>query len=445
MKPKPTKRQLLETLEDARQRTLELIDDLDDDQLMGPKLDIINPYLWEIGHIAWFHERWILRHLDDREPLRDDADELYDSIAVNHGTRWDLGLPTLDETLQYMRGVNDALRNRLAGREPTDEEVYYYRYTTFHEDMHEEAFTYTRQTLGYSPPDIDVVDTSPDETDGDLAPNEDVAVPGGEFVLGATEDAPFAFDNEKQAHTVELDPFRISRTPVTNQQFVEFVEDGGYDDERYWSEAGWKWHREAEANKPVYWRNQGGGWQRRLFDAWVDLREDLPVVHVNYWEARAYCRWADRRLPTEAEWEAAASGLPDGEGGLRDKKLRYTWGDEPASPELAHLDGRNLVGFDPDGPRRELVPVDAVAGGDSPFGCRQMLGNVWEWTSSTFEPYPGFEPDMYEDYSQPWFGDRKVLRGGAWTTRARMVHNMWRNYFEPDRRDVYAGFRTCAK
>ncbi len=448
MRPNPTRRQLLDDLRDARRRTLALIEDLDDDQLIGPKLEIINPFLWEIGHIAWFHERWILRHLDGREPLREDADELYDSIAVHHDTRWELALPDLEETREYMDGVNAALEERLADRQPTDEEVYYYRYTTFHEDMHEEAFTYTRQTLGYTPPDIDAAEPPPEATEtdrGESAAGEDVEIPDGEFVLGATDEAPFAFDNERQAHAVELEPFRIARTPVTQGQFAEFVDDGGYDDERLWSEAGWQWRSEAEADAPRYWRRRGGRWQRRLFNRWVDLREELPVVHVNYWEARAYCRWADRRLPTEAEWEAAAAGLPDGDGGLRRAKRRYPWGDQPPSPQLAHLDGRNLAGSEPDDPRRELVPVDAFPAGDSAFGCRQLLGNVWEWTASSFEPYPGFEPDMYEDYSKPWFGDRKVLRGGAWTTRARMVHCMWRNYFEPQRRDVYAGFRTCPR
>lgn len=442
MQPNPSRRQLVEMLDDARRWTVALVDDLDEDQRMGPKLDIINPYLWEIGHVAWFHERWILRHLDERPPLHEDADELYDSIAIDHDNRWDLPLPSYEETRAYMEAVRRDLEERLEGREPTEEERYYYRYTTFHEDMHTEAFTYTRQTLGYAPPELAGAAPPPQPDGGDLDEDEDVDIPGGTFVLGAPPDAPFAFDNEKKAHEVELEPFQISRTAVTNRQFAEFVEDGGYQHRDLWSDEGWEWRQREGATKPNYWRREGDTWMRRLFDRWVPLRPELPVVHVSYWEAEAWCNWAGRRLPTEAEWEAAAAGIPEGSGFAREKR-RYPWGEAPNSTPLAHWDGVNL-GEAADG-SRELVPVDAFPEGESAFGCRQMLGNVWEWTASTFEPYPGFEPDMYREYSEPWFGDRMVLRGGAWITRSRMVHNMWRNYFPPARRDVYAGFRTCAE
>ncbi len=432
-------------LRDARERTFELIDDLDEDQLLGPQYDIVNPPLWEIGHLAWFHERWGLRDLDGDNPLREDADELYDSIAINHDTRWDLPLPSYDETRDYMRGVLEALESRLEGREPTEHETYRYRYTTFHEDMHTEAFTYTRQTLGYVPPNfsgpesLDTEDLEGGSLDGD------VAIPGGTFLLGTPADEPFAFDNERQAHEVTIEPFEIARAPVTNREFAEFVEDGGYDNPDLWSDAGWTWRREAEADAPDHWRWTGERWRQRLFDEEVPLNPDAPVVHVNWWEARAWCQWAGRRLPTEAEWEAAAAGAPDGQGGLADTKRRYPWGDEPPTAELALADGTPLVA-DADLPHgRVLADVGAFPEGDSAFGCRQMFGNVWEWTASTFEAYPGFEADMYGDYSEPWFGDRKVLRGGAWATRSRMIHNMWRNYFTPERRDVYAGFRTCPR
>lgn len=433
--------ELCRLLDDARERTLAIIDPMEGDQLMGPQLDIVNPPLWEIGHLAWFHEKWTLRDIDGDDPLRSDADELYDSIAIGHDNRWELPLPDYGETREYMAGVRRAMQERLEGREPTDREIYRYRYTTFHEDMHTEAFTYTRQTLAYSAPTFAAPDLE-EAADFDAGGVEgDVEVPGGTLLLGSPDDRPFAFDNERRAHTVEVEPFEISRAQVTNAEFREFVEDGGYDDRAYWSDAGWEWRKDADADSPVYWQKDSGEWHRRLFDEVVELKPHRPVVHVSYWEAEAYCNWAGRRLPTEAEWEAAAAGLTD-DG---DEKRRFPWGDRPPTGEHANLDGLALIASLDDAPDREVADVGAFPEGDSPYGCRQMVGNTWEWTASTFEPYPDFEPDMYEAYSQPWFGDRKVLKGGAWGTRGRMVHNMWRNYFEPQRRDVLAGFRTCAR
>jgi len=431
--------ELCRVLDDARRRTLAIIDPMEGDQLMGPQLDIVNPPLWEIGHLAWFHEKWTLRDLDGRDPLRSDADELYDSIAIGHDSRWELPLPDYEATREYMEAVRRAMRDRLGGRDPSHLEVYRYRYTTFHEDMHTEAFTYTRQTLGYAAPTFRAPSVE-DAPDFDAGPVEgDVEVPGGEFLLGTPDDRPFAFDNERDAHVVELEPFEVARSQVTNAEFLEFVEEGGYDERDHWSDAGWAWRTEQGVDRPVYWRRRDGEWGRRLFDELVPLRPHRPVVHVSYWEAEAYCNWAGRRLPTEAEWEAAACGrTADGA-----EKRRFPWGEAPPTADRANLDGLALIGSLQDAPDREVADVGAFPGGDSPYGCRQMVGNTWEWTASTFEPYPGFEPDMYEEYSRPWFGDRKVLKGGAWATRGRLIHNMWRNYFEPQRRDVLAGFRTC--
>ena len=181
-------------------------------------------------------------------------------------------------------------------------------------------------------------------------------------------------------------------------------------------------------------RQPDGGWVERRFDRFEPLRPHRPVIHVSWYEADAWCRWAGRRLPSEAEWEFAAATGPSEASGLSAHKRRYPWGDHAASPELANLDG-SLLG---------TADVAAFSTGDSAWGCRQMVGNVWEWTASAFAPFPGFSPDAYEDYSAPWFGSRKVLRGGAWATRGRMIANTYRNFFTPDRRDVLAGFRTCA-
>ena len=431
---------LSDMLADARARTFELVEGLEGPQLTEPVISTINPLLWEIGHVAWFHERWILRHLDGHEPLIPGADDLYDSSVIPHDDRWRLSLPALEDTIAYMTEVQNRLLDRLqplSGDTAPVTDSYFYQLTTFHEDMHDEAFIYTRQTLAYPRPDF--ADTAggmdpDDESRAGPLPG-DAEVPGGTFYLGADQGAPFVFDNEKWAHPVELRPFRIARAPVTNGEFAAFVADGGYGEPRWWSDEGWRWRQGAGLEHPAYWTGDGGGgWLVRDFDGLRPLPRDAPVMHVSAHEAEAYCRWAGRRLPTEAEWEAAAAGEPDGSGSaLASGKRRFPWGEGAPTADRANLDGRFL------GP---LDVADCPAG-DSAFGCRQMLGNTWEWTASTFQPYPGFTPDPYRDYSQPWFGDNRVLRGGAWATRGRLLRNTWRNFFPPWRSDIFAGFRTC--
>jgi iron(II)-dependent oxidoreductase len=318
---------------------------------------------------------------------------------------------------------------------------YFLNLVLLHEQMHDEAITYTRQTLGYSAPTIAVTDhVESAKSDERLGQNSDdlthdAQMPGGRFMLGSSPEQSFAFDNEQLPHEVELAPFAISKTAVTNGEFRKFVEDNGYKRHDLWTVEGWQWRTAASAEYPSYWRREGSDWWRRNFDTWVNLDERLPVIHVNWHEASAYCRWADRRLPTEAEWEMAASTERPANGrGLTTRKHRYPWGDDSPSPERANLDWHAMG----------CLPVDALPAGDSAFGCRQMIGNVWEWTASDFNPYPGFVAGPYREYSEPWFGDHKVLRGGCWVTRSRLIHNSYRNFYTPDRRDVWAGFRTCA-
>ncbi len=437
---------LAEYVRDTRQRTFDLVADLTDEQLLGPRISIINPMIWEIGHMAWFQEKWILRGVCGEAPIRRDGDALYDSSAVPHDTRWDLPLPSREATLAYMRDVRDRVLAKLDSGDPSPDLAYHVLYSVFHEDMHTEAFTYTRQTLTYPAPRLLAASDRPTPTGGGplLA---DVEVPGGTFMLGGVPDAPFVFDNEKWAHPVEVKPFAIARAPVTQAEFAAFVDEGGYGTRAFWSEEGWTWRTPprggagtAGADHPLYWRHAGSGrWERRDFAEWTALEPHRPVIHVNWHEAEAYCRWARRRLPTEAEWEMAAAastaGAADGPGrhSARQQKRCFPWGDEPPTPARTNMDWRAMG----------CVDVGALPEGDSAFGCRQMMGNVWEWTCSTFGPYPGFEPDPYKEYSEPWFGTRKVLKGGCWATRSRMLRNTWRNYFTPDRRDTLAGFRTC--
>ncbi len=398
---------LIEALKETRTRTLELVEDLKEAQLIGPRLQIVNPLRWEIGHVAWFQEFWVLRHLGGQPPILKNGDELYDSARVAHDTRWDLPLLERDETLAYMGQVLERIIEQASygSRGLTDaagyDEEYFLNLVLLHEQMHDEAITYTRQTLSYPPPGIGLAGKQSNdvavvnkvrfaERNAPFAQTDDwltgdAEIPGGKFTLGSAFEQGFVFDNEQLAHEFEVLPFAISKTAVTCGEFKHFVEDGGY--------------RRSELH-----------------------------------EAYAYCRWAGRRLPTEAEWEMAASAEPAANGqGLTERKRRYPWGDDAPTLERANLDGGALG----------CVPVDAQPAGDSAFGCRQMIGNVWEWTASDFQPYPGFVAGPYKEYSAPWFGDHKVLRGGCWVTRSSLIHNSYRNFYPPDRRDVWAGFRTC--
>lgn len=290
------------------------------------------------------------------ESILPDADLLYDSSAVAHDTRWHLPLRDLKSTHAYLANVLEKVVSRLE-REPGNSRLaYFVRLATLHEDMHAEAFCYTHQTLGYPEPETGV------RASFDSGSDPDWFVAGGRIRLGAERGTKeFIFDNEKWAHDVEVAPFHISARPVSNREYLEYVEQGG--------------------KTPRYWRKVDGEWQERRFDRWQPIEPDTPVRHVDWSEAQAWCRWKGRRLPSEPEWQMAAS--------------RLQWGE------------------------------------------------VWEWTSSAFAPFPGFTPDPYADYSKPWFHTHKVLRGASFATPHRLVRPAFRNFYMADRGDVFAGFRTC--
>ena len=440
--------QLIKELKEVRQRTLELVADLSNEQMIGPRLAIVNPLRWELGHQAWFQEHWLICHLRGLPSLLSHGDSFYDSARVAHDTRWDLPLPSKAETLAYMQRILErVIEEHDRGGTPADangyDEAYFLELSLMHECMHAEAFAYTRQTLAYPPPlSIAMAAAQAPKKPGASGAAHgtgqlgDVHIPGGTFELGSVPRSSFVFDNEQWAHPVTVAPFAMARCAVTNAEFAAFVEDEGYRRQELWADDGWRWRESARAEHPVYWQRESGNrWLRRNFDSLVPLEGRLPVLHVNWYEASAYCRWAKRRLPTEVEWEMAASGEPSSHGdAISHRKRAFPWGDDAATPERANLDSRAMG----------CVDVDALPAGDSGFGCRQMIGNTWEWTARDFGPYPGFAPGPYKEYSAPWFGDHKVLRGGCWATTSRLIHNTYRNFYRPERRDVWAGFRTCA-
>jgi len=409
-------------LSDARKYTLGLYAHLADAQWQVPMLAIVNPPLWELAHVAWFQEVWCLRQASDggrSAPSRlRDADALFDSGAVPHDSRWSLPLPGRDAIHRYLEETLDATLEALA--RSSGDTRYFFRLALLHEDMHGEAMLMTLHTLGLPAPRRAFAVAPPVAPE----PSREVRFNGGEFLQGAIpESRHFVFDNEKWAHVVAVRPFAIDMVPVSNGDYVAFVEEGGYKRREFWSEEGWHWREQAALACPAGWRRDGANWQRRWFDAWRVLEWADPLVHVSCHEAEAYCAWAERRLPTEAEWEYAARN-----GGRDD---RYPWG-EAMPATIDALDFR-LAG-----------PAAGATHPDAATGMKQLIGGVWEWTATPFLPYPGFHADPYKDYSAPWFGSHRALRGGSFATRSRLVHNRWRNFYLPGRNDVFAGFRTCA-
>ncbi len=419
---------LKQWVDEGRSRALEMVVDLTDGQVQVPWLPTINPMLWELCHASYFYETFFLRDGAGQLPVRSDVDDLFDSMNIGHETRWRLPMPERAECLAYV----DEIRDRVFAvvDNGLDENLsYLLAYCVFHRGMHNEAQTYTRQTLGYPAPDFSSTTAVPGAAESTPKTQAlgDAEVAGGTFALGAANDGTFCFDNEKWEHEVEVQPFAIARAAVTEGEFREFVADGGYTQRENWSQEGWAWRQAVGAIHPLYWRTAGSDFERRHFENWVPLSDRRALIHVCWYEAEAWCRWAKRRLPTEAEWEMAAASNGNG------PKRIHPWGDEPPSAALCNLDWRAM------GP----IGVDACAASDSAAGCRQMTGNVWEWTQTTFAPYPGFAADMYSDYSQTSFHTRKVLRGGCWATPSFMMRNTWRNFYQPARRDIFGGFRTC--
>ena len=385
-------------LMDARNHTLRWIAAYDKalaaTAMQVPQMAELNPPLWELGHIGWFQEYWIGRNLQRRRGSRcdpaharlasilPDADRWYDSSKVAHDTRWALDLPGLQDTKQYLVDTLETTLELLDGAPDEDEALYLYRLALFHEDMHIEAFAHMSQTLGFDagllPPMVTLVAREP------------LLFPATRWALGAeapTERSGFVFDNEKWAHEVAVPEFEIDAQAVSWAQYCEFVEDGGYDERGFWSEEGWAWVQREGRRTPRHVDQMRQGVLQRRFGKLVRVPLLQPAVHVSWFEADAWCRWAGRRLPSEVEWEAAAH-----QGATRG----FRWGD------------------------------------------------VWEWTASTFRPYPGFSADPYLDYSQPWFGTHKVLRGASFATRGRMRSAKYRNFYVPTRDDLFCGFRSCA-
>jgi iron(II)-dependent oxidoreductase len=384
-------------LEEARRHTLKLVEPLTHEQLNCVYDPILSPLIWDLGHIANFEELWLVQRIGGREPLRGDLGELYDAIEQPRKIRGELPILRADEVRPYMDGVRERTLEvlgeiELDPEDPLLADGFVYEMLLAHEHQHNETMLQLLQMVeSYEPVEVDGAPAGEQVKDGP----EMVRVEGGSHEIGAGPKG-FAYDNERPRHRVEIAPFLIDRTPVTNGAYIAFMEETG-------------------GEPPMYWERDGeGGWVRTAMGKTEEVDPRLPVIHVSWEEADAFARWAGKRLPTEPEWEVAAAG---------------------ASRDRANLDE---LAFG-------CAPAGAYADSCAECGAVQMLGDVWEWTSSDFTAYPGFAAFPYPEYSEVFFGDTyKVLRGGAWATRRDVIRTSFRNWDLPIRRQIFAGIR-CAR
>lgn len=426
-----TRERIAELLTEARARTLLLIAPLTDEDLRRQHDPLMSPIVWDLGHIAHFEELWLLQNLEG-DVVAGELSGTYDPFRNPRATRDRLDLPGRDECLAALAEIRQRVLERLESVELDSDAAllrdgFVYHMVLQHEYQHDETILQTLQLKKGDPYPAPRGFTLP--AAAAEAPAGMVRFPGGQVEIG-TDDPGAAYDNERPRHVVSLNPFWIDAVPVTNGDYLEFMEAGGYERRELWSDPGWAWLQETGVSAPKYWTRDGGGWRTRSMDRAEPVDPRKPVCHVSFHEAEAYARFAGKRLPTELEWEAAASWDPE-----TGEKRTYPWGDEPPGPRDANLD---QLAFG-------TAQVGAYPRNVSPIGCHGLIGDVWEWTSSDFRGYPGFETFPYEEYSEAFFGtEYKVLRGGSWATRPGAIRNTFRNWDFPIRRQIFSGFR-CAR
>ena len=454
----PVRERAREALERARRRTLALTDCLDDGELLAQHSPLMSPLAWDLAHVGNQEDLWLLREAGGGPGVRPDLDEVYDAFRTPRADRPALPMLRPGEARRYLAEVRERALEVLARTPVEDAERadgtgeldgtpgtpgtyaadpsaprtarlarggFVFGMIAQHEQQHDETMLATHQ-LRKGPPVLEAAEPPAGPSAGAL-PTE-VLVPAGPFTMGTDTD-PWALDNERPAHRVELPAFALDTAPVTNAAYQRFIDAGGYRDERWWHPDGWAHVQRVGLTAPLFWRLADGRWTRRRFGRREPVPPDEPVLHVSWYEADAYARWAGRRLPTEAEWEKAARHDP-----RSGRSLTHPWGERPPGPEHANLGQRHL----------RPAPAGAYPAGAAPCGARQLLGDVWEWTASDFTGYPGFAAFPYREYSEVFFGrDYKVLRGGSFGTDPVACRATFRNWDFPVRRQIFAGFRTA--
>jgi len=422
----PVRAEIAARLHEARERTFELIAPLSDDDLHRQHDPLMSPIIWDLGHIAHFEELWLVRNLEGPVEFGE-MPGVYNPFEHPRKVRGKLQLPSLDECREIMDEIRARVLRRLADVDFGDgnellRDGYVYNMDLQHEYQHNETILQTlqlkqgmpyRARRRYAPPG------PANGRRGDM-----VRFPGSRVVVG-TEDRRAAYDNERPAHEREVAPFSIRVITTTNAEYLEFMRDGGYETRALWSDAGWNWLQEARVDSPKYWMRDGNDWCTRTMDRVESVQSDLPVCHVGYHEAEAFARFAGKRLPTELEWEAAARWDPS----------TNSTRDSVPSPANANIDQLSFG----------TAPIGSYPDNWSPLGCYGMIGDVWEWTSSDFLPYPGYKTFPYAEYSEVFFGSEyKVLRGASWATRSGVARSTFRNWDYPIRRQIFSGIR-CAR
>lgn len=418
---------------EARAHTFELFDLVRESELhQSPGLGF-RPIIWHLAHIGVFEDYWLLQKLTGAQAINERYQSIFDPISTPRENS--KNLPSRLEMEGYLASVREGVWRVLDGARFEDEDpllknAYIFQMVLQHEYQHQETLAYLLHLLEPSKKTRPQVNAGLEQADKDVLPAADmIPIPAGAFEMGAAGDE-FYYDNESPAREVYVPAFRMARLPVRNAEYARFVEDGGYERREFWSDEGWTWREREGWSAPLYWTRDGDNWgERRMFED-APLRPNHPVTGVSWYEAEAYARFAGKRLPTEAEWEKAASWDDE-----KSRKLRLAFGDSvPAERQLANFDFRFWG----------TTPVGNFPEGASPYGCLDMTGNIWEWTSDEFRGYTGFEPFPYPEYSLEWFdGDHRVLRGGSWATREPLLRTSFRNFFRRHFRIAFAGIRLA--
>lgn len=422
------KKLLLEQFKETRNRTLEIVKTLEKDDFVVQTAFYMSPPKWHLGHVSWIYEA-IMSKLDKNyefysKEFSEYLNSYYQQFGIPHdkGSRGIVSRPTVDQIFQYFNNVNQRVELFIKSKTLSDEDVRLITMGFHHECQHQELLVYDLQNLladQYKP-----VKKSEKPIPVEIK-QESVNINGGIYNMGYNGE-DYCYDIELPEHKVYLNDYKIDIFPVTNQQYLEFIEDGGYETYKYWLSDGWEKVKTNDWTAPMYWENIDGNWMVQNFQGLRNVSPKEPVCHVSYYEAEAYCKWAGKRLPTEAEWEKAACWNEN-----KKQKTVFPWGNDLPTQQNANLLESHIW---------RCTDIGSYPESHSHYGCHQMIGDVWEWTSSEFTGYPGFT-SSFDEYNDKWFTNQKVLRGGSFGTPKMSIRGSYRNFFRLDERWLFSGFR----